>query len=542
VMFAAVGVVLLIATVNVANLLLVRASSRGREIAVRLSLGASRGRLIRQLLTESMLLSLLGAAGGVALAYAGLEVLRTTSTDTIPRISDIRLDTRVLLFTAIVSVAAGILFGLAPALQSVRSNLTLSLRDGGRGMTAGAARRRMHATLVVSEIALSLMLLIGAGLLLRSFFLLQHVEAGFQASPAEIVSMRVSPNRARLTRQPNNQFDVAAAVRYYDRLLERVRQIPGVQAAAIAEALPPNRMTWSDSFVIEGQDPIEAKSNPSVVIPTVGPDYFRALGIPLRRGRVFTERDTTESTQVTIISEEMARRYFAGRDPIGHRIKVSGPGIPDNTRYEVIGVVGDVKYTGLQDDHSPVYYRAYTQAANMRMFLVVRAASGAGIASTVRREIQALDADTIVNQVATMEDALAESIAGPRFRMLLIAVFATVALMLAATGIYGVMAYSVAQRTHEMGLRLALGAARADVLRLVLGQAARLAVVGIALGLIGALMLTRWMSTLLFRVEPTDPVTFAAVATALAGIALIASALPARRAMRIDPIVALRQD
>jgi predicted permease len=409
-------------------------------------------------------------------------------------------------------------------------------------MTAGAVRGRMHATLVVAEIALSLMLLIGAGLLFRSFFLLQHVEAGFQASAAEIVTMRVSPPRARLMRQPNNEFDEPAAVRYYDGLLERVRQIPGVEAAALAEALPPNRMTWSDSFVIEGQDLAEAQSNPSVVIPTVDVNYFRTLGIPVRRGRVFNERDTAESTRVTVISEEMARRYFAGRDPIGRRIKVSGPGLPSNSWYEVIGVAGDVKYTGLQDEHTPIYYRAYAQDANMRMFLIVRSSAGAGLMSTVQRELQAFDADLILTQATTMEDALAESIAGPRFRMLLITVFATVALMLAATGIYGVMAYSVAQRTHEMGLRLALGAARADVLRLVMGQAARLAVVGIALGLIGALLLTRWMSTLLFRVEPTDPVTFAAVATCLAAIALTASALPARRAMRIDPIVALRQD
>jgi putative ABC transport system permease protein len=436
----------------------------------------------------------------------------------------------------------GILFGLAPALQSVRSDLTRTLRDGGRGMTAGAARGRMHAALVVAEIALSLMLLVGAGLLLRSFFLLQHVEAGFQASPTEIVTMRVSPPRARLMRQPGNQFDEPSAVRYYGDLMARVRQIPGVEAAALGEALPPNRMTWSDSFVIEGQDLAEAQSNPSVVIPTVDVNYFRTLGIPVRRGRVFTERDTAETTRVTVISEEMARRYFAGRDPIGQRIKVSGPGLPSNTKYEVIGVVGDVKYTGLQDEHAPVYYRAYAQDANMRMFLIVRSSAGAGLVSTLQRELQAFDAGVILTQVTTMEDALAESIAGPRFRMLLITVFATVALLLAATGIYGVMAYSVAQRTHEMGLRLALGAARADVLRLVMGQAARLAVLGIALGLIGALLLTRWMSTLLFRVEPTDPVTFAAVATCLAAIALTASALPARRAMRIDPIVALRQE
>lgn len=542
VMFAAVGVLLLIATVNVANLLLVRAASRGREMAVRLSLGAGRSRLIRQLLTESVLLSLAGAAGGITLAYAGLEVLRTTNAGTIPRIEDVRLDTRVLLFTALVSMAAGVIFGLVPALQSARPNLTQSLRDGARGTTGGVARRRIHASLVAAEIALSLMLLIGAGLLLRSFFLLQNVQSGVQAPASQLVTMRISPDRGKLTRPPNNTFDAAATARYYEQLVARLRQIPGVDAVAASEALPPLAMTWSDSFVIEGQDATEAKSNPAVTIPTVSPDYFRTLGVPLLRGRVFDERDTADSTPVTVISDEMARRYFSGRDPIGRRIKISGPGLPNNPRHEIIGVVGNVKYTGLQSAYEPVYYRATAQAANMRSNLIVRATAGAGIAQTVRREIQAFDPAAVINNVKTMEEAAAESIAGPRFRMLLIGMFAAVALMLAATGIYGVMAYSVAQRTHEMGLRLALGAARGDVMRMVLGQAARLAVAGIVIGLAGALILTRWMSTLLFGVEATDPATFAAVAFGLAAIALIASALPARRAMRIDPIVALRQE
>jgi predicted permease len=542
VMFAAVGVLLLIATVNVANLLLVRAASRGREMAVRLSLGAGRSRLIRQLLTESVLLSLAGAAGGIVLAYFGLEVLRTSNASTIPRIEDVRLDTRVLLFTAFVSMAAGVLFGLVPALQSGRSNLTQSLRDGARGTTGGVAKRRMHAALVAAEISLSLMLLIGAGLLLRSFFLLQQVNSGVRTPASQLVTMRVSPNRARLTRPPDNAFDAAATARYYEELLARVRQVPGVDAVAASEALPPLAMTWTDSFVIEGQNAAEAQSNPAVTIPTVSPDYFRALGIPLLRGRVFNERDTADSTPVTVISAEMARRYFRDRDPIGQRIKISGTGSPDNTRYEVIGVVGNVKYAGLQGDDEPVYYRTTAQAANMRSNVVVRSTAGGSITQAVRREIQAFDPAAVINNVATMEEGLAESIAGPRFRMLLIGVFAAVALMLAATGIYGVMAYSVAQRTHEMGLRLALGAARGDVLRMVLGQAARLAAAGIIIGLAGALMLTRWMSTLLFGVEATDPATYAGVACGLAAIALIASALPARRAMRIDPIVALRQE
>jgi predicted permease len=542
VMFAAVGVLLLIATVNVANLLLVRAASRGREMAVRLSLGAGRSRLIRQLLTESVLLSLAGAAGGIALAYFGLEVLRTTNAGSIPRIEDVRLDTRVLLFTVLVSMAAGVLFGLVPALQSARPNLTQSLRDGARGTTGGVTRRRMHAALVAAEISLSLVLLIGAGLLLRSFFLLQQVNSGVQTPMAQLVTMRLSPDRARLTRPRDAAFDAAATARYYEQLLARVRQVPGVDAVAASEALPPLAMTWSDSFVIEGQNDAEAQSNPSVTIPTVSPDYFRALGIPVLRGRVFNERDTANSTPVTVISAEMARRYFTDRDPIGRRIKISGPGLPNNTRYEIIGIVGNVKYTGLQANDEPVYYRTTAQAANARSHIVVRSTAREGIVQAVRREIQAFDPAAVINNVATMDESLAESIAGPRFRMLLIGVFAAVALMLAATGIYGVMAYSVAQRTHEMGLRFALGAARVDVLRMVLGQAARLAAAGIIIGLAGALMLTRWMSTLLFGVEATDPATFAGVAAGLATIALIASALPARRAIRIDPIVALRQE
>jgi putative ABC transport system permease protein len=540
VMFAAVTCVLLIATVNVANLLLARATSRGREIAVRLSLGASRGRILRQLLTESVLLALIGGVIGVALAYVGLDLLRTTNASSIPRLEDVRLDARVLLFTTIVSIATGVLFGLAPALQSIRANLTGALRDGDRSTTS-STHRRLHAALVIGEIALSLMLLIGAGLLLRSFFLLQRVEAGFQASPAHILTMAISVPRTRFLGQ-DNRVDRNLAMPYYDRFFARLRDVRGVEAVALSEALPPNRFEWSDSFVIEGQSDADAPKNPSVVIPTVTPEYFRALRVPLLKGRVFDERDTADAPPVTVISAEMARRYFAGRDPIGTRIKLSGPGLPNNPKLTVIGIVGNVTYTGLADTPQPVYYRPFAQAPMLRGFITVRSSAGADLLPTLRRAILAFDRDIVITEVRTMEEALAESIAGPRFRMVLLALFAGVALVLAVTGIYGVMAYAVAQRTHELGLRLALGAARADVLRLVLGQTVWLAIAGIAVGIVGARLLTRGMSTLLFAIEPTDPITFVAMSAMLVAVAVIASLVPARRAMRIDPMVALRHE
>ncbi len=350
VMFAAVGVLLLIATVNVANLLLVRAASRGREIAVRLSLGA--GRVAADPSAADRERPAVASPARRAASRSRISVSKCYAPRTpaaFPRIDDVRLDTRVLMFTAAVSIAVGVLFGLVPALQSVRPEPDPSLRDGARGSTSGVARRRMHAALVVAEISLSLMLLIGAGLLLRSFFLLQHVEAGFQAPASQIVTMLVSPNRGRLTRQPDRAFDAAATASATTSVAGTRAPDAGRRGGSHVGSADAARQTWSDSFVIEGQSEAEAQSNPSVVIPTVSTDYFRTLGIPLLRGRVFSERDTAESTPVTVISEEMARRYFANVDPIGRRIKISGPGLPNNPRYEVIGVVGNVKYTGLQD-------------------------------------------------------------------------------------------------------------------------------------------------------------------------------------------------
>jgi len=535
VMFWAVLLVLLISMVNVASLLLARANTREREMAVRASLGAGRGRLLRQLLTESVLLALPGGAAGLLLAEGAIRALRYWNPGNLPRIEEIHLDGRVLAFTFLVSLLSGILFGLVPALQASRAAPGESLKEGGRSGTPGASRHRIHAALVVSEIALSLMLLIGAGLFVRSFVRLQQVSPGFQAPPENLLTMRISPAGV-------NYDDAVKLTAFYERLLERVRQMPGVESAAVSDSLPPDREADADTFVIAGQQ-WSQEANPSVSAPLVSVDYFRALGIPLLRGRYFTAEDTANSPPVVIISEAMARRYFAGRDPIGERLKRSGPGPELSSPFmEIVGVVGDVKYMGLQRESGLAYYEPTAQNREPRMFLAIRSAAASGLASAVLREIQALDRQAVVVQVTTMDQSIYASVAAPRFRTMLLGFFAGIALLLAAIGIYGVVAYSVTQRTHEIGIRMAVGARRLDVLRLVLGQGATLALLGICIGLGGSLALTQMLAQLLFSVKPTDPLTFGGVSLALAAVALLASFIPARRATRIDPLVALRYE
>jgi putative ABC transport system permease protein len=534
VIFGAVGLLLLIATVNVANLVLARATAREREMAVRLSLGASRLRLLRQLLTESVILALIGGGLGLAVAYLGIDLLRVWNPGNLPRIDEIHLDSRVLAFTFFLSLTTGALFGLAPALQSSRADLNTTLKEGSRSGTASIAKSRTRAALVVSEIALSFMLLIGAGLLLRSFVLLEQVELGFHVPPRQILTMQVSPSQSK---HPDDRAGIA----FYQRLLEGVRQLPGVESVAIADSLPPNREFDDDTFQIEGQ-PWTSEAFPSTPVIAVSPDYFRSLGLPLLKGRSFNDHDTIDSMQAAIISESMARRYFNGQDPIGKRIRQSGPTL-NNPWMEIVGIAGDTKYMGLDSDPGVAFYRPYPQAFGLRAYLVVKSALPAtGLIATVRDQIRAGDSEAVVTEAGDMEQAIFDSVARPRFRTGLLAVFAGVALLLAATGIYGVIAYAVAQRTHEIGIRMALGAHRADVLRLVVGQGAMLALVGIGLGILGALALTRLLASLLFAVSPTDPLTFAAASIGLIGVALGASYIPARRATRIDPLVALRYE
>jgi putative ABC transport system permease protein len=537
VLFGAVSLVLLIASVNVANLLLARATAREREMAVRLGLGAGRSRLLRQLLTESGILALAGGAAGIAVAAGGIELLRVWNPGNLPRIEDVRLDAGVLGFTLLVSLLTGVLFGLAPALQSSRADLAESLKQGGRGSSASPGRRRTRAVLVVSELALSLVLLAGAALLVRSFVRLQQVETGFAVPPARILTMQISASAARYR-------DNQASIALFERLLERVRQLPGVEAAAVSDSLPPDREGNADTYVIGGRPPLlPGELNPITSAPTVSDDYFRALGIPLLKGRFFDRRDRLGSPPVAIISVGMARREFAGRDPIGERIKASGPDLNDSPYMEIVGVVGNTRYLGLSSPLDSAYYQPAAQGGTQKQFLVVRStAAAASLAPRLRREVQAVDRDVVVSAVATMEQALSDSVAQPRFRTLLLAAFAAVAVLLAAIGVYGVIAYSVAQRTHEIGMRMALGARRSDVLRLVVGQGAGLALAGIGLGLAGALALTRLLANLLFGISATDPLTFILVPLLLAAVALAASLVPARRATSIDPHAALKYE
>jgi putative ABC transport system permease protein len=535
VLFGAVSLVLLIAAVNVANLLLARATAREREMAVRLGLGAGRARLLRQLLTESAMLALAGGAAGLIVAAAGIELLRAWNPGNLPRLQEVHLDAGVLGFTLLVSLLTGVLFGLAPAFQSSRAGLAGSLKESGRGNTASAPRRRLRAALVVSEIALSLLLLAGAALLLRSFALLQQVKT-VQVPPERILTMEISPSAARYR-------DDKTSVAFYERLLERVRHLPGVVAAAISDSLPPDREGNADTYVIAGRPLGPGELNPIISAPSVSPDYFRTLGIPLLAGRFFDPRDRAGSPPVAIVSEAMARRDFPGQSPLGQRLKASGPELSGTPYMEIVGVVGNTRYLGLGSPLAAAYYQPAAQSGGQRQFLAVRsAAAAAGLAKPLRREIDALDRDVVVSHVATMEQALSDSVAQPRFRTLLLAAFAAVAVLLAAIGIYGVIAYSVAQRTHEIGVRMALGARRSDVLRLVVGQGASLALAGIGLGLAGALALTRVLANLLFAVSATDPLVFTLVSLLLGAVALAASLIPARRAAFIDPHVALKYE
>ncbi|HUE24166.1 MAG TPA: ABC transporter permease [Bryobacteraceae bacterium] len=536
VMLCAVCLVLLIAVVNVANLMLARATVREREMALRLSLGAGRGRLVRQLLTESVLLSGLGGIGGLALAYLGIVFLRAANPGNLPRITDIHVDGTVLAFLLLISLLTGILFGLAPALQSARADLSSTLKEGGRG-TTGGLRQRTRSVLIVSEIALSLMLLVGAGLLLRSLLRLQRVDAGFHGAPEHILAMTVSPANRRYA-------DEATGIAFYGRLLDRVRQLPGIRYASLSDGLPPDQEGDADTFVIQDAAP-RTSGNPVVTVDTVSPDYFRTMGIGLVRGRAFEARDGRESVPVAMVSESFARRFLPGEDPLGKRIKESGPELTFLPFREIVGVVADVKYTGLDANRQAAYYLPYTQNYTRRTFLVVNSSSdsagdAANLAPMLRREIQAVDKDVVVAWVSTLQQAMRDSVARPRFDAILLMLFAGVALLLAVIGIYGVIAYAVAQRTHEIGVRMALGACRADVLHLVLRQGARLAAMGIAVGLGGAFMFTRLMRTLLFDTSVQDTFTFAAAAVGLFAVALLASIIPAHRATRIDPLSALR--
>ena len=530
-LLVAVTLVLLIAAVNVANLTLVRAASRTKEISIRTALGASRSHIIKRLLTESLLLAIAGGTLGAIVAQWGVSLLVKLAPADLPRLDEIRIDAWVLGWTALVSILTGIVFGLAPALHTSRVNLNEMLRDGGR-TTEGAAKRRGRNALVIAELAMAVMLLTGAGLLIKSLWRLQHVNLGI--NPEKVLTMQIALRGQR--------YKEPASVRDFNqRLLEQTKTLPGVDVAALTNSLPPDETEFSSDFKIEGQDP-KASGEPQIAyFNRVTPEYFQALGIPLRAGRTFSSIDTEKSPRVSLINETMRRRFFGAEDPVGKRINLS-VGEPDWV--QIIGVVGDVKYNGLADDVQPAIYQPITQEPIWGISLILKAEVADPLALTraVRREVGKIDPDLPVTQVSTMEQRVATAMAQPRFRTSLIALFAAVALVLACVGIYGVVSYSVAQRTHEIGIRMALGARRGNVLVMVIRQAIVLAVAGVVLGLAASYALGSLMSGLLFGVRATDPLTFVTAALLLAMTTLIASYLPARRAANVDPLIALRYE
>jgi len=534
VLLGAVAFVLLIACANVANLLLAQAAIREREIAIRLALGAHRWRIVRQLLTESAVLGLVGGAAGLLMAVWGLNVLVALSPGDIPRFDQAGIDGRVLAFTLTVSLLTGLIFGLVPSLQASKPDLNNTLKEGGRGATGGAGGLRVRNLLVVSEIALSLVLLVGAGLLIRSFMRLQQFDLGF--NPNNLATMRIQ--------LPGTKYREPAQIdAFYKQLLERIESVPGVKSVGAISDVFLTDTPNSTNFSIEGRPvPIGADSI-EVPLDSVSPGYFRAMGIPLLSGREFDDRDVRNSTPVVIVNETFVRRFFADEEPLGKRF-VYGQSGPDNNNWiTIVGVVGDMRRTGFDRPVRPETFLPQSQNPSATLTIVARTAvDPVFLSNTLRGEVWAIDNDQSVYDLKSMDQTLSEMSSQRRFNMLLLGVFAALALTLAAVGIYGVMSYSVAQRTHEIGVRMALGARGTDVLGMVVRRGMVLAIAGIGAGLIGAVALTRLLSSLLYGVSATDPLTFVVIPIVLSGVALGACFVPARRATKVDPMVALRYE
>ncbi len=548
VLSGAVAFVLLIACANVACLLLARAAARQKETAVRVALGASRWRIIRQSLTESLLLSLIGAAVGLFIALLGVNLLKTllagnTSSFAVrlPRLNEIQIDTTAFVFTLAASLVTGVLFGLAPAIGVSKPDLNQVLKESGQGMTGG--HRRLRETLVVAELALALVMLVGAGLLMSSFLKLQAVDPGL--NPRNLLTITTSVSG-------NSQYVGQSREELYRQLIERLSTLPGVESASAINHLPLAGDTWGSPLTIEGRPMPQPGEGIEVTFRVTRPDYFHTMGIPLRAGRDFTERDRPDAPGVVILNETMARRHWPDDDPIGKRVTLDDP--RDSSRapqwLTVIGLVKDVKQASWVASPSNEIYLPFQQSRGFysgtarqygSMTLVIRTTiEPRSLAPTVQETVRALDRSLPVSNVVTMEQVIADALWQPRFNLRLIGLFAGVALVLAAVGLYGVMSYSVAQRTHEVGLRMALGAQRSDVIKLVLRQGMKLTLLGVTLGLFASAALTRLMANLLFAVSATDTRTFAAIVLVLVGVALVACLLPARRATRVDPMVALR--
>jgi putative ABC transport system permease protein len=531
VLLGAVAFVLLIACANVANLVLARASTRERELAIRAALGAARGRLVRQALTESVLLATLGGALAILLAYLGLQALIASGPGSIPRLSEVRIDGAVLAFTLAMSLLTGLLVGTAAAFRAGRSDVNHALKEGGRS-SAAAGGNPVRRMLVISEVALAAMLLIGAGLLIRGFWKLQQVNTGFQ--PSGVLSGTVALLHAQYQ-------DEQRQVQFFEQLLAQLTAQPNVQSAAAIDNEPFSGWLNDQSFAIEGRALSAPGLYPDEEFRITTPGYFRTLGIPLLQGRDFESMDHAKSVPVAVISESLARKHWPSENPIGKRIRFGNP--TQGPWITIVGIVGDVRHNGLNNEIRPILYFPLAQQPNQGMTILVRATGEpAALAPVLRRAVRELDAGQPIYHLGTMDAAIADSLAQPRFSFQMMAVFAFLALALAAVGIYGVLAYSVSQRTNEIGIRLALGATRWDVMGMVFGSGLRLVCSGLILGVIGGVAVSRVLSTLLFGLSPFDPVAYVSVGVFMLGVASLAVFVPTRRAMNVDPMVALRYE
>jgi predicted permease len=541
---AAVGLVLLIACANVANLLLARTLGRQKELAVRAALGASRLRIVSQLLTESLLLACAGGALGIVLSLWSLNWIRALGSRSVPRLREIAIDNRVLLFTLLLSVASGLVFGLLPSLRLSRLDVQGSLKDGGRGSSGAGAMwgrgrgQKLRRLLVMSQLALSVVLLIGAGLLIRSFVRLQQVTPGFTAANVLTLELTLSGGKYR---------DTARVREAYRLLWTRLAQLPGVTAAGGVSALPLSQMFAWGPIAVEGRVPPPGEKFINADIRTAAGGYFQAMQIPLIAGRLFTDQDLATSPRVAVIDEHMARQLWPGEDALGKRFRYSGAPDASGPWITIVGIVGRVKQYTLDEESRIAFYLPHEQSGTRAMNVVLRggaepSALAAALTAAVRAAIREMDADLPVYGVRTMEARVDESLAGRRFSMLLLTLFAGLALGIATIGIYGVMAYLVSQGTRELGIRLALGATPAGLLRLIVRQGMAVATAGVAVGLAGAFLLTRFMDSLLFGVDASDPITYLSIAGLLTAIALVASWIPGRRAARVDPLVSLRSE
>jgi putative ABC transport system permease protein len=525
-----VAFVLLIACANVANLLLARGAARQREIAIRAALGAVRGRVIRQLLTEALLLGLLGGLAGLVVAQWSLDAMLALSPVDLGLFGPVKLDYTVLAFTAAVSLLTAVICGFAPAIESGRTDVHDSLRDGARQVGAGVRHRRLRQSFVVAEIALAVVLLVGAGLMLRSFSTLQSVDSGLDTK--NVLTLRVA--------LPNRKYDAPAkTLRFFDEVTRRISALPGVESTGMISYLPFSGLGAGTGFTIVGQPPSLPGQEPVTDVSVCDNGYFKTMRLPLMKGRLFSEREMREKSNVVVINEALATRYFANEDPLGKSlvIAMTNPNVPT----EIIGVVGDSKFVDLKTEIRPATFWPHPQLAYNAMTLTVRTGGDpSALAPTVEREVFAVDPDQPVSDVRTMDQWVARTLSQARFSSLLMTIFAGLALGLAAIGIYGVMSYAVSQRTSEIGIRLALGAERTDILHLIVANGVRLAAIGLGIGVVLALFLSRTITSLLYETTSADPSTFAAAVVVLGAVALLACYLPARRASRIAPTEALR--